>query len=208
MQSLLVLLLGSASALVHVPLWLDLRGTPSGDEGMDKLLELFSGVRYRFNKACLPPPSGAAIAGVLHEAADVADDDDPEDGGLSLLVLRDGELWSDGRHAGAAISVVAGKSKEQATAAAYEAISIPEANVALLGDEPESVLELFGVALAQAQHCRSISGSETRLLCECADPGTVEAIRRAASEDKVGVPCAALLRCNADLWFEALRDAL
>jgi hypothetical protein len=36
----------------------------------------------------------------------------------------------------------------------------------------------------------------------------VEAIRRAASEDKVGVPCAALLRCNADLWFEALRDAL
>ena len=69
-------------------------------------------------------------------------------------------------------------------------------------------VQVSTTALAQAQHCRSISGSETRLLCECADPGTVEAIRRAASEDKVGVPCAALLRCNADLWFEALRDAL
>ena len=78
------MVLASVSALVHVPLWLDLRGTPSGDEGMDKLLELFSGVRYRFNKACLPPPSGAAIAGVLHEATDVADDDDCWRGPLML----------------------------------------------------------------------------------------------------------------------------
>jgi len=205
MRGMMASLLVGVAAAFPLPLWLDLRGTPTGDEGMDRLLELYTSVRYRFQKASLPPPSGAAITGVLHMAADVDDDDDPTDGGLSLLILRDDGLWSDGQRAGAAITVGKQK-KEQATAAAHEAIRMPEANLALLGGDSASVLGLFDFALAQAKHCRGISGSETQLLCECADSAAVEAIRQAMGEDD-SVPCAALLPADAELWFEALRDA-
>ena len=58
-------------------LWLDLRGKPC-DSDLDTLLNLYTGVRQKLQAAGLPSPAGQAVAGVLHLAEDI-DEDDEED---------------------------------------------------------------------------------------------------------------------------------
>ena len=93
---------------------------------------------------------------------------------MPLQVLRDGEP------AGVAISAVGGKSQSAPLyALAHEAIRRPEEHLVLLGAE-KAVLPLFEFSVAQAQHCRSISGSETAILAE---------VRGAAAGGKCRLPC-------------------
>ena len=81
--------------LICLSLWLDMRGKPCAND-LPALLDLYGGVRKRFDKAGLPAPQGAAVAGVLHHQSDL-EDDDGEDGGLSLLELDgDAAVWLDG----------------------------------------------------------------------------------------------------------------
>jgi hypothetical protein len=81
------------AAVVGFTLWLDVRGKPCADD-VDVLLDLYGGVRTRFSKAGLPPPSGAAVAGVLHEQADL-EDDSGDDGELNLLEIGSGGALRD-----------------------------------------------------------------------------------------------------------------
>ena len=191
-----------AALLLTSALWLDLRGTPSVD-GLGAMLELYTGVRSRFTKAGLGAPSGAAISGIFHDAADVKGDDDPEDGGLSLLVVRDGSLWADGKRVGASIS--AALPLKEANGLAHAAVRKRERNVALLGTDKSAILALFEFTLSQAQHCRNISGAEVSLFCECIDLDCVSAVQEAGASDDTNVPVAAILPPDAGLWFDALR---
>jgi hypothetical protein len=69
------------------------------------------------------------------------------------------------------------------------------------------VLPLFDFALAQAQHCRSVSGSETMLLIEASNPEGISTIRDAESADEMNVPIGILLKPDKpDLWFQALQQ--
>ena len=47
-----------SSMLLCLSLWLDLRGKPCAND-LTVLLDLYAGVRKRFDKAGLPPPAGA-----------------------------------------------------------------------------------------------------------------------------------------------------
>ena len=76
--------------LLCLSLWLDLRGKPCAND-LTVLLDLYAGVRKRFDKAGLPPPAGAAVTGVLHLPPDLVEDDG-EDGMLSLLSIADGQV--------------------------------------------------------------------------------------------------------------------
>ena len=64
-----------ASAMLS--LWLDLRGKPVAND-LTALLDLYGGVRKRFDKAGQPPPQGSAVTGVLHLLRDLEKDE--EDG--------------------------------------------------------------------------------------------------------------------------------
>lgn len=189
-------------AVLWLGLWLDLRGTSCGS-GMSALLELYGGVRSRFERAGLPPPAGAAVEGVLHTSADlVGEENDASDGMLSLLAVEDGALWVDGGRAGAALSADGSHALPELRAAALAAVRAPERNLLLLGDDAESVRKLFEFALSTAEHCHGISGSQTRLLCACDDAQTLEAVRGLARDS--AVPCAAVLPAEPRLWFDAL----
>ena len=73
--------------------WLDLRGCACAKD-MDSLFDLYGGVRVRFENAGLATPKGSAIAGILHEFADL--DGEEEDGELSVLAVNtDGSLVMD-----------------------------------------------------------------------------------------------------------------
>ena len=200
MTAALAIVLQAALAFSAMPLWLDLRGNPS--DTMDTMLTLYSDVVAEFSKNGLPPPRGAAIAGVLRDASDIRGAENPTDGELQLLVVDDGGLWSDGKRLGTCVTA-SGKG-EQARAAAHAAVRMPEANLAIFGDDPSTVLSVFEFALAQAQHCGGISGSETTLLCGCTDAATVAALRQVAAAEDVGVPVAAILPCASGIWYDAL----
>jgi hypothetical protein len=175
-------------------LWLDLRGD-SCTSDLDKLLDLYAGVRKRFDAAGLPPPVGSAVAGVLHSQADL--DEDDGDGGLSLLALdSERALWLDGVPAGRAI--------------VEEDWSLLETDqyLALLGDE-RTVLQRLDGALAQVKE----AVVETRvrdapyLLTEVGSAAGLAALAECESTDGAlsGVlPLGAVLKPNEALWFEAL----
>ena len=188
---------------VFIGLWLDLRGTPS-TSGLTALLDLYTGVRKQFDKAGLPPPVGSGVGGVLHLAKDlVADDDDPMDGGLQLFVLDGDDLYSDGRRVGTAISLSSSSSMKTQRARALESIRRPEANLALLGSRKAEIGALFEFCHAQAQHCRSISGSDTRILCEVPSSDLLSTVTQAVASDDVGVEVVAVLHNDPAIWFDA-----
>ena len=189
-------------------LWLDLRGTPAS-EGLTALLDLYNNVRAQYDRAGLQPPAGSAVGGVLHLAQDL-DEADAADGGLSLLVLDGDDLYSEGRRCGTAIAVSSPSDLKGARAQAREYIRRPEANLALLhgrSGKARIMRELFEFSHSEAQHCRSISGSETRLLCAVPSQEVLSAVVRAAATDDVGVKVVALLRKDPALWFDALAAA-
>lgn len=188
--------------LLCLSLWLDARGKPCGND-LSALLDLYGGVRKRFDKAGLPAPQGAAVAGVLHHQRDL-EDDDGEDGGLSLLELdRDGGVWLDGDRAGLSLTA-SSADKGMLNAAALEAVRRPEeATLVLLGTE-KAVLPLFDFALTQVKHCRGISGSDTALLAEIRSAAGLRAICRAQREDEA-LRLGAVIKPDAALWFEALK---
>tara|TARA_B110001452_G_scaffold167874_1_gene140256 strand:- start:1289 stop:1858 length:570 start_codon:yes stop_codon:yes gene_type:complete len=187
--------------LLCLSLWLDMRGKPCGSD-LPALLELYGGVRKRFDKAGLPAPQGAAVTGVLHDQSDL-EDDDGEDGGLSLLELdRDGGVWLDGERAGLSLAA-SGADRSALNAAALEAVRRPEESLVLLGTE-KAVLPLFDFALAQVKHCRGISGSETALLAEVRSAAGLRALCQAEAEDEA-VRLGAVLKPDEELWFEALQ---
>ena len=80
-----------------------------------------------------------------------------------------------------------------------EAIRRPEAWLATVAQQEEDA-SLFSFALAHAQHCRGISGCTTRLLVECASAEALEAVAAANEANDVGVPIAAMLPDDAELW--------
>ena len=193
-------------------LWLDLRGTPPS-HGLTALLDLYKDVRTRFDNAGLSPPAGSAVGGVLHLARDlVGEEDDPEDGGLSLLVLDGDGLYSGGQRVGATISLSSSSESElkRGRARALEVIRRPE-DLALLGDLAPSadrdceagLRALFEFSHSAAQQCRSISGCETRILCAASSQEMLGALEAVAADDE-GVEVVAILRRDPALWFDAL----
>ena len=103
------------------------------------------------------------------------------------FTVEDEVLWCSGQQVGVAVQ----ESSPWGRNAINEAIRRPEKNLLVSAD-------LLPFALAQAQHCRSISGCETRLLCECRRLGELDALKEAARADDVGVPLSALL--PLELW--------
>ena len=88
--------------LLCFALWLDLRGQPCGRD-LDTLFGLYNGVREKLQQANIPPPTGSAVAGVLHLAGDL-EEEDGNDGGLSLLsVNSDGSVWMNGAQVGTCV---------------------------------------------------------------------------------------------------------
>lgn len=181
-------------------LWLDLRGKPC-EQDMDTLLGLYTGVRARLDKAGLPPPAGSAVAGVLHSVADL-EEDDGEDGGLSLLSLeKDGSLWLDGTRAGT--SVIDQSQFQPAVA------SPSNQYLALLGGGAKTkptVPILLDVALSGVRE-RIVDGKPPYLLVECRDAKGLAALAQAERSDDLSgtLPVGAVLRPEEDLWLDALR---
>lgn len=190
--------------LLALSLWLDLRGKPCADD-LSVLLDLYGGVRKRFDRDGLPPPRGATVTGILHLAPGDLEEEDGADGELSLLALEPegGRILRNGEPAGVAIAASAGVGKSQLNAAALEAIRRPEEHLLLLGAET-AVLPLFEFALAQAQHCRGISGCKTALLAEVRGAGGLRAVRRAETEDEAGVPLGVVMPPDPGLWYAAM----
>ena len=56
--------------VAFITCWLDLRGSACAGD-MDSLFGLYGGVRKQFESSGLPTPKGSAIAGVLHDLADL-----------------------------------------------------------------------------------------------------------------------------------------
>ena len=193
-----------ASAMLS--LWLDLRGKPVAND-LTALLDLYGGVRKRFDKAGQPPPQGSAVTGVLHLLRDLEkDEEDGDDGGLSLLALDGDVMYLDGAPAG--LSITAGRSKSKQNAAANEAIRMPEPRLLLLGAE-QAVLPLFEFSLAEAQRCQRTRREDaplprTALLAEVRGKGGVRAVQRAEREDDAGVPLGIVLGPDPALWYTAL----
>lgn len=191
---------------MQMEFWLDARGKPCDDD-LTVLLDLYGKVRKELDRAGLPPPTGAAVSGVLHAQADLADEAG-EDGELNLLAVgADGEslLYGDGKRAGVALVASPSESKAQIDAV-HAAIRMPERHVALLaGGSDDDTLALFDFALAQAQHCRKISGCNTALLVELREQRALASARRTAAQDQEGVPISIVLAADAALWVEALR---
>ena len=187
-------------------LWLDLRGKPVAND-LTVLLDLYGGVRKRFDKAGQPPPQGSAVTGVLHLLRDLEkDEEDGDDGGLSLLALDGDVMYLDGAPAG--LSITAGRSKSKQNAAANEAIRMPEPRLLLLGAE-QAVLPLFEFSLAEAQRCQRTRREDaplprTALLAEVRGKGGVRAVQRAEREDDAGVPLGIVLGPDPALWYTAL----
>jgi len=123
----------------------------------------------------------------------------------TLLVVEGDDVLLDGKRVGAAIKVLDGDLK-QPRVAALEAVRRPEANLMLLGSD-KAVRELFEFSFAQAQHCRGISGSETRIVCEVSSKRTLDAVQKVVADDESGVPVVAILQRDAGLWFDALDTA-
>ena len=187
-------------------LWLDLRGKPVADD-LTVLLDLYGGVRKSFDKAGQPPPQGSAVTGVLHLLRDLEEDEDEDgdDGGLSLLALDGDVMYLDSAPAG--VSITAGQSKSKQNAA-NEAIRMPEERLLLLGAE-QAVLPLFEFSLAEAQRYRSTSLADgllprTALLAEVRGKGGVRAVQRAEREDDAAVPLGIVLGPDPALWYMAL----
>ena len=187
-------------AAVGASLWLDLRGAPCAGD-LEALLSLYGSVRKRFDLAGLPPPSGAAVAGVFHNADEL--DGEEEDGELSVLALMgDGALRLEDSRVGLSILASAEDVATQ-NAAALAAIRMPEAYLALLGADKD-VLPLFDFSLSSAQHCRGISGSSTVIVTEVRSSAALAAVSEAQRQDETGVPIALVLQSDPRLWFDAL----
>ena len=211
--------------LVCLSLWLDMRGKSCAND-LPALLDLYGGVRKRFDKAGLPAPQGAAVAGVLHHQSDL-EDDDGEDGGLSLLELdRDGAVWLDGERAGLSLTA-SGAGKDgfsDIIDGAMSAISgtpgrrSEEQLVLLLGTEKDVLPLLAVLEQRTVELCRLELGDDTALLVEVRSAaGTwdsagllevrrlereIEAFRRGASS-RLG----AVLKPDVALWFDALQGS-
>jgi len=187
-------------------LWLDLRGKSVAND-LTALLDLYGGVRKSFDKAGQPPPQGSAVTGVLHLLRDLEkDEEDGDDGGLSLLALDGDVMYLDSAPAG--VSITAGQSKSKQNAAANEAIRKEERLLLLLGAE-QAVLPLFEFSLAEAQRYRSTSLADgllprTALLAEVRGKGGVRAVQRAEREDDAAVPLGIVLGPDPALWYMAL----
>ena len=177
-------------------LWLDLRGKPCSAD-LDTLLNLYTGVRQKLSDAALPPPSGQAVAGVLHLAADLDEDDEEEDDGLSMLVVNaDGELHMDGAKAGTIVQNTAGLSTSLN--------SRDNLYVAMLG-AGETTLPMFDAALSEP--CIVEGEDAPYLLVEIQSPVGLFALSQAEGSDRVGdlQPIGAILRPDEALWYEALK---
>ena len=220
--------------LICLSLWLDMRGKSCAND-LPALLDLYGGVRKRFDKAGLPAPQGAAVAGVLHHQSDL-EDDDGEDGGLSLLELdRDGAVWLDGERAGLSLTA-SGAEFEYVVNAAMSAISggahgargtgrrSEEQLVLLLGTEKDVLPLLAGlerrtVELRRLATLNSIDavGDDTTLLVEVRSrqrgpsAGLLE-VRRLEREIEAfrrgaSSRLGAVLKPDVALWFEALQGS-
>ena len=180
-------------------LWLDVRGRSCGAD-LDALLNLYSGVRTRMDAAGLPPPAGSAVAGVLHLEADL-DDEDGEDGGLSLLALhKDGSVWLDGDRVGSTAT----------TEAAVEDALRPNGwsdHLALLGKREADVLPLLDSALRCAAATMEGGDEPPYLLAEVQSAAGLEALQRVQRTlDGPSAPAiGAILKPDEALWFEALK---
>lgn len=182
--------------LLCFALWLDLRGKPCTQD-LDSLLTLYTGVRNRLDAAGLPPPSGAAVAGILHLTSD-DEEDDGDDGGLSLLSIDEaGSVWMDGCRAGS--SIVAGKH------IASTVTSLDNTYIAMLGKES---LPMFETALSDANE-RIMSGGVPYMLVECCDAAGISALAQLEQSDAVceQLPLGAVLAPDEGLWFEAMKTA-
>ena len=136
-------------------------------------------------------------------AGSLDDDESFVDGLPSLVLSDDAVLRRDGGRLGPRIQGGAASDR----ALIYEAIRRPEAWLAL-GEpgSPDGTPPLFRFAFSHAQHCRSISGCETRILAPCRSAVAFDAIRTATRNDQIGVPIAVLLRAEPrELWLHALR---
>ena len=176
-------------------LWLDLRGKPC-DSDLDTLLNLYTGVRQKLQAAGLPSPAGQAVAGVLHLAEDI-DEDDEEDGGLSLLVLdADGNLLLDGARAGSSII-----EKNNLV----ESIASPGNRYALLGGEDQLTLSMLDAALSETRILED--EFPPYLLVELQSPVGVFSLAQVEASDRVSelLPLGAVLPPDEALWFEALK---
>ena len=218
--------------LICLSLWLDMRGKSCAND-LPALLDLYGGVRKRFDKAGLPAPQGAAVAGVLHHQSDL-EDDDGEDGGLSLLELdRDGAVWLDGERAGLSLTA-SGAEFEYVVNAAMSAISggahgargtgrrSEEQLVLLLGTEKDVLPLLVVLEQRTLELCRLELGDDTvgdtALLVEVRsaagtwDSAGLLEVRRLEREIEAFQPGAssrlgAVLKPDVALWFEALQGS-
>lgn len=173
-------------------LFLDLRGVPSAGGA---LRDFLSGV------AALQAEPAEAIGGLLLQARQELSISKRE---YEVLEVDGSSLRSRQRtpieRIGAVVFASASAST-RARADVYEFIRRPEANLALLGSGDET-FRLFDFALAQAQHCRGISGSKTTLLCECPSIAAFDAV--AAAENSEGIPIGVVLPPKFPLWAHAL----
>ena len=215
--------------LICLSLWLDMRGKSCAND-LPALLDLYGGVRKRFDKAGLPAPQGAAVAGVLHHQSDL-EDDDGEDGGLSLLELdRDGAVWLDGERAGLSLTASGedggiGYVLDQyaiAISGSTERSMLEEQLVLLLGTEKDVLPLLVVLEQRTLELCRLELGDDTvgdtALLVEVRsaagtwDSAGLLEVRRLEREIEAFQPGAssrlgAVLKPDVALWFEALQGS-
>lgn len=108
-----------------------------------------------------------------------------------------------GRYVGSAPST--SQTQQEQVATVYQSIRMREDVLVLLGSADAPPVKLFRFALAQAQHCRSISGCTTRLLCECHSTKEVDEVCLAADADELAVPIGIIMPPDPDLWCHALK---
>jgi len=96
--------------------------------------------------------------------------------------------------------------KPKQIAAVYESIRRPEDYLIILGSEEEPATTLFEFAMLQARHCRGISGTTTRLLCECHSEEQVDFVMAAVRADDLSVPVGLILPPDPALWCHVLND--
>jgi hypothetical protein len=96
--------------------------------------------------------------------------------------------------------------KPMQIAAVYESIRRPEDYLIILGSKKEPSTTLFEFAMLQARHCRGISGTTTRLLCECCSKEHLDFVLAAVRADDLNVPVGVILPPDPSLWRHALND--
>lgn len=147
---------------------------------------------------------GTSVMPTLRNIDGIAISADGKDGTRSVdipcIVLGRDAIWD--HTSSARLGPVVCGSANTDRAVIYETIRRPERWLGLVAPD-EQIHPLFTFAHAQAAHCRSISGCETRLLVTCRSAEAIDILREVIQADSTGAPVAALLPAEPSLWMYA-----